>query len=130
MYCYFIYNNLKVNPFLLYDQPVSGFEILSWDNQSWTNGTLWDIGVDAGYTRIGKGSVYGQIWLTRDVNKIPDLEDMLGVYRGLREPVEVDVSLEIEPSVIEHIKAITFQLKTISNEYKIVNDGKWLIKRS
>lgn len=130
MYCYFIYNNLKVNPFLLYDQPVDGFEILSWDNQSWTYGTLWDIGVDAGYTRIGKGSVYGQIWLTRNVNKIPDLEDMLGVYRGLREPVEVNVNLEIEPLVIEKIKAITFQLKTISNEYKIVNDGKWLIKRS
>jgi hypothetical protein len=129
MYCYFIYNNLKVNPFLLYDQPYPGFELLSWETHSWTPGTLWDLGLDAGFTRLGNGVVYGQIWVAKDLSKIDELEDVLGVYRGLREPVQVEVSLQVDPPLIEHIKATTFQLSKISSEYTIVNDGKWLIKR-
>lgn len=130
MDCYFIYSNIKVNPFILQDQPYYGFSRLTWDTESWTYGTLWDIGVDAGYTKIGKGQVYGQLWTTEDHSKIRELESIFGVEKGLMEPTEVEVIVQPEPLLKEKIKAVTFQLTSILNEYKIVNDGKWLIKRS
>ena len=130
MDCYFIYSNLKVNPFILQDQPYYGFSLLSWDNESWTPGTLWDIGVDAGYTRIGKGYVYGQVWILENPSKARDVEDFFGVGAGLMEPTEVEVSIQVEPTIIEKLKAITFQLTKIKNEYKIIDDGKWMIKRA
>ena len=70
MRAYFIFNNLKVNTFALYDSPFPGFELLTWDHETFVDGTLWDIGDDAGYTPIGITKVYGQIWLAQDVNQV------------------------------------------------------------
>ena len=130
MRTYFIYNNLKVSPFIFGDAPIPGFELLTWDNESSIFGTLWDIGIDAGVTKIGKGLVYGQLWLAEDTNKIETLEEYMGVKSGLREPSPVDVQIQTKDGEIQEvIKAITFHLTKIRDYYKIVEDGKWQIKR-
>ena len=130
MECYFIYNNLKVNPFILQDQPFPGCDLLCWDNQSYTYGTLWDLGVDAGFTRIGKGKVYGQVWVAKDYSKIREFQELLGIFSGRTELVEIPVTIQYECLVSEEIKALTNQLTKVDTKYQIVEDGKWLIKRS
>lgn len=123
---YFIYNNLKVNPFILQDQPYPGFELLTWDNESWTDGTLWDLGLDAGYTKIGLGSVYGQVWKCLSHSREKELEDMF-IHDNLLKPTEIKVLIQDIPPII--ITARTFQLNSILTDYKIISDGKWMIKR-
>lgn len=130
MDCYFIYNNLKVNTFILQDQPFMGFELLSWDHESFTYGTLWDIGIDAGYTKIGLGKVYGQVWTTKDYSKLNEFQDILGIGLGRFELVEIPVTIQYDKLLSENIKAYTPQLNTIKTDYEIVKDGKWSIKRS
>lgn len=124
---YFIYNNLKVNPFILQDAPPLGFELLAWENDCHTPGTLWDIGVDAGLTSIGLGEVYGQIWKSLSYSNERDLEDLFK-RDGLFQPTEIKVLIEDIPPIL--VEAKTFQLKTIVADYAIVHDGKWTIKRS
>ena len=128
--CYFIYNNLKVSPFLLQDSPLPGFRVLTWEHESWTNGTLWDLGKDAGFSIIGKDKVYGQLWVAEDLNRIEDINSFFGVKSGLTIPTEIDVSILIDNLITESIPAITFALESIKPTYKIVSDGKWLIRRN
>jgi len=127
--CVFIFNNLKVSPFIFGDAPPIGFELITYENESSTPGTLWDIGVDAGMTRIGNGNVQGQLWKSYDSTALSDLRDMYGVYSGLNEEYVVPVTIDVD-----HIKttvfALTFILTRIQNSYKIVKDGNWLIKRN
>ena len=123
MSCYFIYNNLKVHPFILGDGPLPGFELISWD--SWTIGTLWNIGEDAGYTRIGKDKVYGQLWKVEDYKELPFLEQCCGLESGRNEIIEVDLVVPIDDLINDNISASTFALKNISNDYTIISDGKW-----
>ena len=78
MKAFFIFNNLKVNTFLLQDSPFPGFDVLTWEHQSFIDGTLWDIGNDAGYTPIGITKVHGQIWTTDNTNQIDELEYFIG----------------------------------------------------
>ena len=126
MRTYFIFNNLKVHPFFLSDGPFPGFKLLTWDHESWTYGTLLDIGNDAGFTPIGHYKVFGQLWVADDMPKITELEDLLGVNRGFMEPVKVLVNIETD--VKEKVDAITYRLKNIPSNYGIVEDGKWWIK--
>jgi hypothetical protein len=127
MELYFIYNNLKVSPFLPYDAPPVGFDLLTYDNESWTYGTLWDCGRDAGLTVIGKGEVYGQLWVAEDMTRVKELEDLYGVCRGLTRTTRIPVKVQFEE---EPIKATTFVLEKIIPSYTIIQDGKWLIKRN
>lgn len=130
MRTYFVYSNLKVSPFINGDAPIPGFELLTWDHESSVPGTLWDLGHDAGLTKIGKGVVYGQLWVAENTEKIRLLEEYMGVYSGLTEPNQVDVKVTTPDGEIQEIiKAVTFHLTNIKNSYKIVEDGKWQIKR-
>lgn len=125
---YFIYGNLKVSPFFLKDSPVPGFELVTWDHQSWVYGTLYDIGDDAGFTPIGKDKVHGQVWRTDSIYNVYDLAKYSGVYDGLTE--EVDLKVKIEDEGLEQIlKATTFRLTEIKSEYNIVRGGHWIPKR-
>ena len=128
MAAYFIFNNLKVNTFSLYDSPFPGFELLTWDHESFVDGTLWDIGDDAGYTPIGITKVYGQLWLPQDVNQVPELENFLGVNSGLTEPMKTKCSI-IANDIAERLDVIIYRLRRIDTNYTIVHDGKWMIKR-
>lgn len=129
MYLYFIYNNLKVSPFLGYDAPFPGFTNLTWDHESYTFGTLFDIGKDAGFSKIGLSKVYGQLWVAKDTTKIKELEDFLGVPR-LNYPTDVEVTVQINELESSKLKVTTFALEKIVPSYQIVEDGKWLIKRN
>jgi len=129
MRAYFIFNNLKVNTFTLQDQPFPGFELLTWEHESYTNGTLWDIGPDAGYTPIGITKVYGQLWLAHDVQQISELEYFLGAKSGLTEPVTTQIYVQ-DPHFVEKIDAVVYRLCEIKSIYNIIPDGKWLIKRT
>lgn len=128
MSAYFIFNNLKVNTFSLYDSPFPGFELLTWDHESFVDGTLWDIGDDAGYTPIGITKVYGQLWLAQDLNQISELEYFLGVHSGLTEPIKTKCSI-IANDIAERLDVIIYRLRRIDMNYTIVHDGKWMIKR-
>ena len=128
MQAFFIFNNLKVNTFNLRDEPFPGFELLTWEHESYTPGTLWDIGFDAGYTPIGLGKVYGQLWLSHDTQQILELEYFLGAQSGLTEPLKTKIYIQDDFGV-EKVDAIVYKLREIRNDYNIVYDGKWMIKR-
>ena len=125
MPCYFVYDNLKANPFALYDEPLPGFEVLSWN--SWTTGTMWDIGNDAGFTTIGHHQVYGQVWKLVDPsqNVLHKIRDYSGAYTGLREEVDVRVVVPIDDLIKEELQATTFALSKIANDYEIIREGRW-----
>ena len=126
MRAYFVYNNLKVNTFFLpHDGPIPGFELLAWDSEAFTIGTLLDIGDDAGFTPLGKTRVHGQIWVAHNTDCIKELERFSGIESGFTEIVRVPVSIFPD----SQMEALTFRLTNIPKEYKIVDDGKWLIKR-
>jgi gamma-glutamylcyclotransferase (GGCT)/AIG2-like uncharacterized protein YtfP len=125
----FIFNNLKVNTFLLQDQPFPGFELLTWEHESYIHGTLWDIGNDAGYTQIGVSNVHGQLWLAHDMQQMAELEYFIGAKSGLTEAIRSKVHVQDELAV-HKIDAIVYRLSQIKSIYTIIPDGKWLIKRS
>ena len=124
--CYFVFNNLKVHPFLIGDAPLPGFELLSWDNYTYTEGTLWKLDFeDAGFSKIGIHKVHGQLWKTEDSKQIHFLEKCFGVNKGLCYPIEIDVTVEIGDSDKPKVKATTFALETIRPSYEIIKEGKW-----
>jgi gamma-glutamylcyclotransferase (GGCT)/AIG2-like uncharacterized protein YtfP len=128
MKAFFIFNNLKVNTFLLQDSPFPGFDVLTWEHQSFIDGTLWDIGNDAGYTPIGITKVHGQIWTTDNTNQIDELEYFIGAKSGLTEPIKTKCYI-LDDDNIETIHATVYKLIEIKNIYSIIHDGKWMIKR-
>lgn len=128
MGAFFIFNNLKVNTFNLKDEPFPGFELLTWEHESYTNGTLWDIGFDAGYTPIGISKVHGQIWLSHETQQISELEYFLGVHSGLTEPIKTKIFVQ-DVFGLDTIDATVYKLREIRSAYNIVHDGKWTIKR-
>ena len=125
----FIFNNFKVNTFALQDQPFPGFELLTWEHESFVDGTLWDIGVDAGYTPIGITKVYGQLWIAQDMQQITELEYFLGVGSGLTEPMNTKAYIQTH-DVVDSINTVIYRLRNIDTNYLIVHDGKWMIKRA
>lgn len=128
MRTYFIFNNLKVDTFQLQDQPFPGFELLTWEHESKAPGTLWDLGIDAGFTTIGKGFVKGQLWVAHDLDKVKELELFVGVESGLTEPTKIPVLVETDACQTT-VEAIVYKLREIKNIYNIVSDGHWLLKR-
>lgn len=125
---YFIYNNLKVNTLLPGDSPFPGFELLTFDNESWTFGTLWNLGWDAGYSYLGKHQVKGQVWYVQNKDSISELEKYAGVKSGLMEPINVEVKIEaLDGTIQDTVQAVTFRLKELKPEYKIVDSGFWWI---
>jgi hypothetical protein len=130
MAIYFIFNNLKVNTFILQDSPYPGFSLLTWDRESWTHGTLWDLGDDAGFTRIGNSDVKGQLWICKDSHKEKDIYKFFGVDLGISEPIDIEVKIKTHDDIVEEaITAKTFALTKIEENYRIINDGFWAIKR-
>jgi gamma-glutamylcyclotransferase (GGCT)/AIG2-like uncharacterized protein YtfP len=123
MPAYFIYSNLKVNPFLLGDRPLPGFELVAWD--SWTLGTLWDIGEEAGYSIIGKTKVHGQLWRLEDNSNEELIKQCSGIFSGLNREINVEVVVPIDELVSENLMATTYALQEINTCYKIVSDGRW-----
>lgn len=131
MRTYFIVNNLKVNTFLPHDAPIPGFDLLAWENECFTFGSLWDLGLDAGYTSLGKGNVRGQLWLAENLDSIKELEYFLGAQSGLTEPHKVKVTIHSgNPPLIETLDAIVYRLTKIRENYKLLNTDNWWIKRS
>lgn len=127
--CFFVFNNLKVNSFLLGDAPLPGFELVAWD--CWTMGTLWSLNTigDAGFTTIGITKVHGQLWRMEDPKQVPMLEQCFGKDSGLVRPVDIDIVVDFEYDK-EKLKARTYALEMpvaqkLSPNYSIVADGKW-----
>ena len=129
MLAFFIFNNLRVDKFRLSDSPLPGFELLVWEDHCKTPGTLWDLGIDAGYTPIGLSDVSGQIWVTESVDKINELEYFLGVNSGLTEPHKIKAYVS-NSGLYETFDATIYKLRQIQNMYKIVDDGYWMIRRT
>lgn len=127
MQAIFVYNNLKVDTFNLKDQPFPGFDLLTWEHESYVHGTLWDIGVDAGYTEIGIDNVYGQIWITEHNDAFNDVAFFFG-YPKLTYTKKMKVVIT-EDGLTEKIDAFVFPLKKIEPHFNRIVDGKWLLKR-
>lgn len=129
MKAFFIFNNLKVNTFLLQDEPFPGFELLTWENESFIDGTLWDIGDDAGYTPIGMTKVHGQLWLSNNSQQINEFEYFVGAKSGLTEPIKTKCHI-LTNDFVDTLDVTVYRLIEIKNIYNIIHDGKWLIKRN
>ena len=114
--------------FTLSDVPFPGFELLTWDHETHVDGTLWDMGEDAGYTPIGITKVHGQIWLAQDTRQIPELENFLGVQSGLTEAMKTKCYVTSD-GITDVIDAVIYRLRSINAAYHIVHDGRWMIKR-
>ena len=124
MEAYFVYNNIKAHPLKFNTgATIPGFRVLSWN--SWTYGTLWDIGQDAAYTVVGNGKVFGQLWIPEDYSNLHMLESFCRVDEGLTEPVEIDVAVPVGGVEVEKLSAITYALSEVNTAYKIIQDGKW-----
>jgi len=131
MKTFFIFNNLKVNTFLPDDSTIPGFNLIAWDSEAWTYGTLLDIGSDAAFSPIGHTKVRGQLWYAEKVDAIEELEYFAGVKSGFVSKIEVPVIVECKDDFIkEELKAITFAINEIKDtKYEIVNNGNWYIKK-
>lgn len=128
MSLYFICSNLKVNPFILQDKPLPGFNLLSWDNETSVEGSLWELDCgDAAYSKIITTSVRGQLWKLEDPDpdNISFLEDCVGVSKGICAPLEVNVTVTINELEKQQLRAITFALNRIIPNYKLIKDGRW-----
>lgn len=124
--CYFVFNNLKIHPFLNGDGPLPGFEILSWDAYTYTEGTLWKLDIeDAGFTKIGIDKVHGQLWKVEDPTQIHVLKDCFGVKSGLTYETDIEVTIEFDKLDKSNLKAKTFALEKISPKYEIIKNGRW-----
>lgn len=124
----FVYNNLKVDTLQLKDQPFPGFELLTWDHESFVHGTLWDTGIDAGYTEIGLDNVYGQIWITEKYDAIDELSFFLG-YPQRTYSKKLKVTIKAEDLISETIEALVFPLRKIEPHFNRIHDGRWFLKR-
>lgn len=122
----FIYNHLKAHPFKpLSDAPIPGFRVLSWKAE--VNGTLWDIGGDAGMSKIGINKVQGQLWIPDTYDHYSTLKSFCRVDEGLTEPFNTKASFKIDPTDItsEEVEVLTFALTKIDPQYKIIHTGVW-----
>lgn len=128
MRAYFVYNNLKQNPFVPGDAPLPGFELLTWEHESFIVGSLWDIGPDCSYTTIGQTEIHGQIWLEESRGAGKELEYFSGVRSGLTELVTVPVRIKYD-GVDTEFDVCTFRLKQILPTYKLLRNGSWWIKK-
>lgn len=112
MISYFVYNQLKVNPFILNDEPFPGFEILTWDNQSYIVGSLKETEIGDAYIEHGNELIPGQIWHTDDIIAGRKLEDAVGLATGILELIRVDATILIDDSP-ESVNTLTFALKSL-----------------
>ena len=126
MRSFFVFSNIKVNTFLPSDRPLPGFRLITYESESWVEGTLLDLGRDAGYTPIGHTQVFGQIWYAEEPDSVDLLLDMVGIKSGMNELFEVPVYTVSDDT----LNAFTYRLTTIPHGSDIVRDGKWTIKRS
>jgi hypothetical protein len=129
MFAVFVPNNLKVDPFHLRDQPVPGFDLLTWDHQSYVFGTLWDIDGDAGISEVGIDRVYGQVWTYDHGDQLKVLYEYFGAPK-ISYPVVRKVYIEDKDDLInEKISATIFLLSKILPQYTMIRDGRWSLKR-
>lgn len=126
MNTYFIYSNIKVNTLHPNDGPFPGFKLVTYENESWTMGTLIDIGVDAGFTNLGHHRVYGQLWRAEDPNRLYEFEDIIGIRSGFNELIKIPVEVESEGI----IDALTYRIKNLPKPFEIIPSGRWSIKKS
>ena len=129
MKSYFIYSNVKVNPYILNDIPIPGFELLLWEHEVHTIGTLIDMGFDAGFTPVGNRKVSGQIWVLKDLKAENILESCVGAKSGITEPIEIDVQVNSNSGVVEKIKAKTYRIKEFKAIYKVCEFDTWWIRK-
>jgi len=121
---YFIYNNLKVNPFVIQDKPFPGFELVTWDHQTSTIGTLLNLGFDAAYIEAGHMLVKGQLWKSDDRIACRKLEDVFLTGDDFV-MIDVKVCLSIEDEQVK-TDAITFALKQLKpGQYNPIPTGQW-----
>lgn len=93
-------------------KPPEGFQVLSWETESFVCGSLWDIGCDLGYTPEGFSAVSGQVWKAEAPELEKKLHEMIGdhtfpiktkaILKELDEtiPVTVFCLKEVKPSFI------------------------------
>lgn len=115
MISYFVYNQLRVNPFLLYDRPFPGFEIVTWDNQSFITGSLVDTEIGEAYIEYGNELIRGQIWKTEDLVAGRKLEDAIGLASGLLELIKIEATIMLDdaPKEEKTLETYTFALKSL-----------------
>lgn len=127
---FFICNNLKINPFILGDGPISGFSILAWDHEATVKGTLYDLGHDAGFLPTGDNNVEGQLWIAEDAASIPTLYGLTGVDTGFTIPYPINVKIHTaDDEICETIRAVSFPLTYIQEDWMPVPSGRWFIRR-
>jgi hypothetical protein len=123
----FVYDNLKVtlNPG---DQPYYGFDILVGEAQCSAEGTLYDLGSDAGFVPHGKTRVRGQIWIADTTATIEELKEFAYPKGNVRlVPIHVTITEENEKLVIP---SLTFALEQIPRMAKPVQSGFWPVRCS
>jgi len=119
---------MMVDTFRLQDLPFPGFSQLTWEHESTIDGSLFDIGEDAGYTNLGIHKVSGQIWLAEDTEQIRELECFLG-SPNITEPIQVQADIKTNDLIIDKMPVIVYKLREIKENYKMIHTGKWSIKR-
>lgn len=120
---YFIYSNLKVNPFVLADTPLPGFSVEEWNVTS--TGILLEIDRgDVGYLSVGNRHVYGQLWKIESKMGLDLLEKFIGAKIGLTRQTLLDIIIETR-DYRDHVQAVSYELTNINPTYKIVETGRW-----
>jgi len=124
----FVVNNLKVSPFLPYDRPIPGCSLLTYEHESYSTGSLYDLGKDAGFFREPQKLVRGQLWTIDSEKILDDLSLFFGESSGLTKKCYHTIEISID-NVISKVSAMTFELTKIPKTAKIINDSNWTIKR-
>lgn len=129
MQAVFIFNNLQVDTFNLNDAPFPGFELLTWEHESFIEAGLWDIGNDAGVTLSPFTKVYGQTWLTDSTTPITELQDFLQVPQSTHIE-KVKIHIEIKNDLQKnHINGIVFALNEVKPHFKRLTEERWFLRR-
>lgn len=121
----FVYDNLKVG-FHPADAPYDGFEILAGEANCTAEGTLFDLGQNAGYIPIGSTVVRGQIWATSNLYLIQELKDFAYPDGNVkRDFIYVKIVDEDDDLVVP---ASVFTLDVVPDFAKRIESGFWSVR--
>jgi gamma-glutamylcyclotransferase (GGCT)/AIG2-like uncharacterized protein YtfP len=128
----FVYNNLKVNYLILGDQPYPGFDVLTYENQSFVRGSLYHLGSDAGFTCSGHTKVWGQIWISDTDDSFRELQEFVYPEGNIRPVLTKATILEKnEQGKVENIEVpvVVFTMTKVPMSAPRIDSGDWDIQR-
>lgn len=121
----FVYDNLKVT-MSPGDAPYPGFELLAGEMQCSVQGTLYDLGYNAGYHPVGTTNVRGQIWTTHNSTLVKDMYEIL-YSQGNVQLLSANVTITEDKEKMV-VPAMIFSLHAVPDQVKIVDSGYWLVR--